>query len=73
MIAKNNPSIDITNRDDLELNRVNHLVWVLHESARSFSLAIQNLQLARSGPELSNAWIGVDVHAWHKRTAYQVH
>ncbi|KAL7600898.1 uncharacterized protein LOC111910290 [Lactuca sativa] len=72
MIAKNNPSIDITNRDDLELNRVNHLVWVLHESARSFSLAIQNLQLARSGPELSNAWIGVDVHAWHKRTAYQV-
>ncbi|KAI3525023.1 hypothetical protein L1887_03694 [Cichorium endivia] len=71
-IIDDKPSVCTTNKDDLELNRVNHLVWVLHESARSFSLAIQNLQLARSGPELSNAWIGVDVHAWHKRTAYQV-
>ncbi|XAR67692.1 hypothetical protein NMG60_11002562 [Bertholletia excelsa] len=56
----------------MDFNRVNCLVWVLHESARSFSLAVQTLELARSGPELSMAWVGVDVHAWHKRIAYQV-
>lgn len=57
---------------EVEFNRVNCLVWVLHESARSFSLAIQNLEYFRNGPELLNAWNGVDVNAWHKRTAYQV-
>lgn len=72
IIAEDKPSASIAHRDELEFNRVNCLVWVLHESARSFSLAIQTLQLARSGPELSNAWIGVDVNVWHKRTAYQV-
>ncbi|KAL8235319.1 hypothetical protein R6Q59_021419 [Mikania micrantha] len=72
IIVEENPSVSITNTDEVEFNRVNSLVWVLHESARSFSLAIQNLDLATCGPELSNAWIGVDVHAWHKRIAYQV-
>ncbi|KAI3671584.1 hypothetical protein L1987_87323 [Smallanthus sonchifolius] len=62
----------ITRTEELEFNRVNCLVWVLHQSARSFSLAVQNLELFRSLPELSNAWSGVDVNAWHKRTAYQV-
>lgn len=56
----------------MEFNRVNCLVWVLHESARGFSLAIQALELARTGPELAMAWTGVDVHAWHKNMAYQV-
>ncbi|KAI3775081.1 hypothetical protein L1987_49649 [Smallanthus sonchifolius] len=70
--VKDNPSVGITNIDEVEFNRVNSLVWVLHESARSFSLAVQTLDLAKSGPELSNAWIGIDVHAWHKRIAYQV-
>lgn len=55
-----------------EFNRVNCLVWVLHESARSFSLAVQTHELARTGPELAMAWIGVDVHAWHKNIAYKV-
>ncbi|KAF5758238.1 hypothetical protein HanXRQr2_Chr16g0727001 [Helianthus annuus] len=55
-----------------EFNRVNCLVWVLHQSARSFSLAVQNLELSASLPALSNAWNGVDVNAWHKRAAYQV-
>ncbi|KAF5788062.1 hypothetical protein HanXRQr2_Chr10g0459851 [Helianthus annuus] len=72
IIVDDNPSVGITNTDEVELNRVNYLVWVLHESAKSFSHAIQTLDLAKSGPELSNAWIGVDVHAWHKRIAYQV-
>ncbi|XP_076902734.1 uncharacterized protein LOC143557580 [Bidens hawaiensis] len=72
IIVDDNHSVGITNTDEVEFNRVNSLVWMLHESARSFSLAIQTLDLAKSGPELSNAWIGVDVHAWHKRIAYQV-
>ncbi|KAK9078330.1 hypothetical protein SSX86_002387 [Deinandra increscens subsp. villosa] len=72
IIVEDNPSVGITNTDQVEFNRVNSLVWVLHESARSFSLAIQALDFAKSGTELSNAWVGVDVHAWHKRMAYQV-
>lgn len=72
IIAEDLPSVSIPHSDEVEFNRVNCLVWVLHESARNFSLAIQNQPLARSGPELSNAWIGVDVHLWHKRMAYQV-
>ncbi|XP_076925315.1 uncharacterized protein LOC143588092 [Bidens hawaiensis] len=72
IIVDDNHSVGVTNTDEVEFNRVNSLVWMLHESARSFSLAIQTLDLAKSGPELSNAWIGVDVHAWHKRIAYQV-
>lgn len=55
-----------------ELNRVDYLVRVLHESSRSFSLAMQTLELARTGPPLAMAWNGVDVHAWHKHIAYQV-
>lgn len=55
-----------------EFNRVDYLVRVLHESARSFSLAMQSLELARTGPPLAMAWNGVDVHAWHKHIAYQV-
>ncbi|KAK9054713.1 hypothetical protein SSX86_025792 [Deinandra increscens subsp. villosa] len=65
-------SLGITQTNESDVNRVNRLVWVLHQSARSFSHAIQNLEVSRSLPELSNAWNGVDVHAWHKHTAYQV-
>ncbi|KAF5932055.1 hypothetical protein HYC85_028226 [Camellia sinensis] len=68
----NKPPVAPAHYPAMEFNRVNCLVWVLHESARSFSLAIQTLELARTGPELSMAWIGVDVHAWHKQIAYQV-
>lgn len=57
---------------EMDYSRVNCLVWVLHESGRSFSLMIQSLELGRSGPELANAWVGVDVHGWHKRIARQV-
>uniref|UniRef100_A0A2N9IUA7 Uncharacterized protein n=1 Tax=Fagus sylvatica TaxID=28930 RepID=A0A2N9IUA7_FAGSY len=57
---------------DLEFNRVNCLVWGLHESARSFSCAVESLQLSGTGPALAMAWIGKDVHDWHKRIAYQV-
>ncbi|XP_019077491.1 uncharacterized protein LOC100855084 isoform X2 [Vitis vinifera] len=56
----------------MEFNRVNCLVWVLHESARSFSHTVESFELARCGPELAMAWVGVDVHAWHKRIAHQV-
>ncbi|PWA89272.1 LETM1-like protein [Artemisia annua] len=71
-IAEDAPALGMTHTNETEFNRVNCLVYVLHESARSFSLAIQNLELSRSVPELSNAWNGVDVNAWHKRIAYRV-
>ncbi|KAI7741343.1 hypothetical protein M8C21_029248, partial [Ambrosia artemisiifolia] len=49
--------------------------FITHEdevpSSASASL-VENLELFRSLPELSNAWNGVDVNAWHKRAAYQV-
>lgn len=70
--ADDEPPAAMVYRNEMELNRVDCLVWVLHESARSFSVAIQTHELTGSGPELANAWVGVDVHAWHKRTAYQV-
>ncbi|KAF8025614.1 hypothetical protein BT93_F2453 [Corymbia citriodora subsp. variegata] len=56
----------------MEFNRVNCLVWVLHESAKSFSAAIELLELAGSSTEISMAWLGKDVHQWHKRIAYQL-
>lgn len=56
----------------MEFNRVNCLVWVLHESAKSFSTAIELLEVAGSSAEISMAWIGKDVHQWHKRISYQV-
>ncbi|KAL3735891.1 hypothetical protein ACJRO7_024935 [Eucalyptus globulus] len=56
----------------MEFNRVNCLVWVLHESAKSFSAAIELLELAGSSAEISMAWLGKDVHQWHKRISYQV-
>ncbi|KAA8541765.1 hypothetical protein F0562_022917 [Nyssa sinensis] len=70
--SEEKPSGATADSCEVEFNRVNCLVWVLHESARSFSVAIQTLELARSSPELSMAWVGVDVHAWHKHIAYKV-
>lgn len=56
----------------IEFSRIDCLVWFLHESAKSFSLTIQTLESARRGPELAMAWVGVDVHSWHKNISYQV-
>ncbi|XP_016648898.1 PREDICTED: uncharacterized protein LOC107880888 [Prunus mume] len=61
-----------THNHEIEFNRVNCLEWVLHESARSFSLAVKSLELPGSGQELAMAWSGKDVHEWHKRISYQV-
>ncbi|EXB74552.1 hypothetical protein L484_026249 [Morus notabilis] len=55
-----------------EHNRIDSLVRVLHESARSFSLAVESLKLSGTGPELAMAWVGKDVHGWHKRISYLV-
>ncbi|KAB2081507.1 hypothetical protein E1A91_A05G139100v1 [Gossypium mustelinum] len=55
-----------------EFNRVNCLLWVLHESARSFSLSVESLELDGTSTELAMAWNGKDVHRWHKRIAHQV-
>nr|XP_033514276.1 uncharacterized protein LOC104105055 isoform X2 [Nicotiana tomentosiformis] len=71
-IIEMDPSVASCNKNELEFSRVNCLVWVLHESARSFSVAVQTLELTKNGPELAMAWVGVDVHAWHKSIAYQV-
>ncbi|XP_072093783.1 uncharacterized protein [Arachis hypogaea] len=59
--------------EGVEFNRVEYIVSVLHESARSFSKAVESLGVSRCGPELTMAWIGKDVHEWHRRIAYQVH
>ncbi|XP_039005992.1 uncharacterized protein LOC120133454 [Hibiscus syriacus] len=56
----------------IEFNRVSCLVWVLHEAARSFSLAVESLELDGSSAELAMAWNGKDVHQWHKRIAHRV-
>lgn len=61
-----------TEGNEMEFSRVNCLVWVLHESARSFSLAVESLGLARSGTELAMAWNGKDVNEWHKRIALTI-
>ncbi|KAM7255613.1 hypothetical protein ACFE04_008511 [Oxalis oulophora] len=57
---------------EIEFNRVNCLVWVLHEAARSFSLDVESLGLEESRVALSMAWNGEDVHRWHKRMAHRV-
>ncbi|KAK8678761.1 hypothetical protein V6N13_144246 [Hibiscus sabdariffa] len=56
----------------IEFNRVNCLVWVLHEAARSFSLAVESLELDGSSAVLAMAWNGKDMHQWHKRIAHRV-
>ncbi|CAL1378217.1 unnamed protein product [Linum trigynum] len=65
-------SVPKTEDGKVEFNRVNCLLWVLHESASSFSHEVESLGLAGSVPELAQAWNGKDVHAWHKRIAYHV-
>ncbi|ESW07647.1 hypothetical protein PHAVU_010G146900 [Phaseolus vulgaris] len=63
---------DVTSSSQgIEHSRVHCVVWSLHESSGSFSQAINSLGLA-SGPALAMAWIGKDVHEWHRRIAYQV-
>ncbi|KAJ6308987.1 hypothetical protein OIU76_018560 [Salix suchowensis] len=57
---------------NMDFTQINCLVWVLHESATSFSQAVESLELAGRGAELAMAWKGKDVHVWHKRLAYQV-
>ncbi|XP_011072404.1 uncharacterized protein LOC105157667 isoform X3 [Sesamum indicum] len=71
-ISDNEYSLGKSQHKQMEFNRVNHLVRVLHETARSFSVGIETLDLARTGPAVAMAWNGVDVHAWHKHIAYQV-
>ncbi|KAM0956715.1 hypothetical protein ACFX2I_024884 [Malus domestica] len=70
--CENGASVASTRNHENEFNRVNCLEWVLHESARSFSVAVESLELPGSGPELAMAWSGKDVHQWHKRISYQV-
>ncbi|KAE8700663.1 hypothetical protein F3Y22_tig00110556pilonHSYRG00528 [Hibiscus syriacus] len=56
----------------IEFNLVNCLVWVSHEAARSFSLAVESLELDGSCAEIAMAWNGKDVHQWHKCIAHRV-
>ncbi|PIA64790.1 hypothetical protein AQUCO_00100334v1 [Aquilegia coerulea] len=66
-------SVLVLDNDDnraVKYNQIDELVGVLHNAARSFSVAIKCHESA-SSPELAKAWVGVDVHAWHKHIAYQ--
>ncbi|KAF2301177.1 hypothetical protein GH714_020665 [Hevea brasiliensis] len=71
-IGDNSAAVAKADNNEMEFNRVNCLLWVLHESAASFSIAIQSLKLPGRSAELAMAWNGKDVHEWHKRIAYQV-
>ncbi|XP_044497247.1 uncharacterized protein LOC123219377 [Mangifera indica] len=70
--SENVAPIAIAEDEEMHFSRVNCLVWVLHESARSFSLDAESLGLAGSDAELAMAWNGKDVNKWHKRIAYRV-
>lgn len=70
--SENDAAVAKIHNHEIEFNRVNCLVWVLHESARSFSVAIESLGLTGSSPGIAMAWSGKDIHAWHKRISYQV-
>ncbi|KAF6164481.1 hypothetical protein GIB67_025307 [Kingdonia uniflora] len=52
-------------------SQVDTAVRLLHRAARSFSSSIKRCVMTRSSPELANAWVGVDVHAWQRHIAYQ--
>lgn len=76
------PALEYSNGDDglpiricenhkKSFNQIDYLTQSVHKSAKSFSIAIQNHELVRNGPELSKAWVGVDLHAWHRHIAYQ--
>ncbi|XP_021646763.2 uncharacterized protein LOC110639941 isoform X2 [Hevea brasiliensis] len=71
-MGDNSAAVAKADNNEMEFNRVNCLLWVLHESAASFSIAIQSLKLPGRSAELAMAWNGKDVHEWHKRIAYQV-
>ncbi|KAF9612781.1 hypothetical protein IFM89_003791 [Coptis chinensis] len=64
--------VDKADNIDVKYDHLDGLARVLHKSARSFSVAIKHRDSVRSCPELAKAWVGVDVHAWHKHIAYQV-
>lgn len=66
------PPVAKTDHREVKFNRVNCLLWVLHESAKSFSHDVESIELTRNGPELAMAWTGKDIHEWHKRIAYFV-
>lgn len=72
MLEDNQYALVKSQEGEMEFNRVDGLVWVLHKSARSLSLSIQRLEMVRTGPPVAMAWNGVDVHAWHKHITYQV-
>nr|XP_017217500.1 PREDICTED: uncharacterized protein LOC108195078 [Daucus carota subsp. sativus] len=57
---------------DIEFNRIDCLVGVIHEAAKGVLDAIQRHESNRRDPELAMAWRGVDVHSWHKKVAYQI-
>ncbi|KAK9922743.1 hypothetical protein M0R45_031190 [Rubus argutus] len=70
--SENGVAVAKIHNREIEFNRINCLVWVLHESARSFFVAIESLELTGSSPGIAMAWSGKDIDAWHKRLSYQI-
>lgn len=62
----------VNDTHEMSLNQIDYLLQILHQSANSFLVAIQSHKSVRNCLELSKAWVGVDVHAWHKQVAYEV-
>lgn len=62
----------VNDTHEVSLNQIDYLLQILHQSANSFFVSIQSHKSVRNCLELSKAWVGVDVHAWHKHVAYEV-
>ncbi|XP_020528609.1 uncharacterized protein LOC18443351 isoform X5 [Amborella trichopoda] len=56
----------------LDFNCIDMLIQIVHGFAESFFLAIGKHETLNNGPQLSKAWVGVDVNAWQKCVSYQV-
>ncbi|XP_077209981.1 uncharacterized protein LOC143845495 isoform X2 [Tasmannia lanceolata] len=71
--AKDERELIVGKDDNYEagFNQIDYLVHILHQSAKTFTIAIEGQILDQNGPQLAKAWVGVDVHAWHKHIAYQ--
>ncbi|KAL1559090.1 hypothetical protein AAHA92_09473 [Salvia divinorum] len=44
----------------------------MKKDIEAFAQNLKDVKLEKAWPALAMAWIGIDVHAWHKHLAYQV-
>lgn len=69
---ENMPPLCVFSDLGIDTSYLYYLHHILCESARMISVGLKNQESSRNCPKLANAWIGVDVDAWHRRVAFQV-